>query len=159
MIRTARTRGSVGPRALVPRFVEEFGDRRDRILDYGAGPQAAHAKRLRAAGFTVDAHDLARPIELRPRHYDIAYASNVINIQPDAEHTIAVLEEIRATLRPGGALFFNYPEPRYQAAIPEEICDLAEGVFGGPIFEIRYGSGKIYRAKRRHESQKAARTK
>ena len=113
--RTARGRGIIGPKALVPRWVEEHVSRGSLILDYGAGPAMLHTLRLREVGFMVDAYDIGDnctkdhlPI-LPVGEYDVVMASNVFNVQPTICDLRWTIRETYRALVPGGRLVANWP--------------------------------------------------
>lgn len=113
--RTARGRGSIGPKAIVPQWVSEHFTRGSLILDYGAGPAMLHTLRLREAGFMVDAYDVGD--NWTPKHlitipfgeYDVVMASNVLNVQPTINDLRRVLRECHRALAHGGRLVANWP--------------------------------------------------
>ena len=130
---THRGIGAVGPRALVPRVVQNMGAllTAPTILDFGAGPQAYHTQGLRMLGFNATAWDVGGnfvegvhdPHALE-RTYDIVMASNVLNVQPNLAILHAVIRELFHLVAPGGVLVCNYPEsprriPVKRAAIKE----------------------------------------
>jgi len=89
-----------------------------RILDYGAGPTAPSSKFLRQRGYhNVVAYDL--PLNMRAGihdsnamnhalHYEVVFASNVLNVQRTPNEIENMLKEIYGVLRPGGIFIFNY---------------------------------------------------
>lgn len=121
---TSRNTGAVGAKALVPRMVAQLAAPEDRILDFGAGKDAAHAARLRAdnnlnvtawefgSNFNPELHDRLA----LSKKYDIVYASNVINVQNSVQMLRDTLRQIHNTLKPGGIFIGNLPfEPRKNA--------------------------------------------
>lgn len=124
---TARTRGVVGPRAKVPRIVAQSAKPWMRILDYGAGPDATHAKLLRDLGFKVTAHEFGANV--RPgihdpkalgRRYDLVYASNVLNVQATREMLRWTLQEVHRLIDRGGSAVVNYPTKPRKAGLSTE---------------------------------------
>jgi SAM-dependent methyltransferase len=117
--RTYRKTLPGGATAVVPRVVAGAARPGDRILDYGAGTAAVHARELAARGLDVTAYDIGGNFDpavhdprALSRTYDLVYASNVINVQPDAFRLELLLDAVAAVLRPGGRFVANYPEPR-----------------------------------------------
>lgn len=122
VIKTARRRGAVGGKALVPRAFMELFQRGyinplAIVLDFGAGP-GDHARALRKEGFRVTAHEFLEspyydvvfhdPYALEHK-YDVVYASNVLNVQPSVEALRTTLEEIYSVMKPNAIFIANYP--------------------------------------------------
>jgi SAM-dependent methyltransferase len=134
--RTARSRGAVGAKALVPRYVEAVALPGQTILDFGAGPEALHAKRLRQTGLDVTAHEIGAnqnenhdPTALF-RQYDIVFASNVLNVQPRSSDLWDALRQIHGAVRPGGFAVLNYPEsPRKLPLNARQMEEIVYAVF------------------------------
>ena len=121
---TSRSAGAVGAKAIVPRYVEhhekthhadEKGKR--KLLDFGAGKDAAHAKRLREKGHDVTAHEFGAnqqkgvhdPDALKKKHH-LAYASNVLNVQSNHKMMHHTLTQVRHALHKDGHFVANYPD-------------------------------------------------
>lgn len=127
---TSRSAGSVSAKALVPRYVEANVDKKASILDFGAGKDAVHAKRLKDNGFeNIVAYDfganskdgLHDPKALS-RKYDCVYASNVLNVQSSPQMMQTTLDSIANAVKPGGIFVGNFPEsPRKSDKITPEI--------------------------------------
>lgn len=125
--RTYRKTLPGGAKPVVPRVVAAVARPGDRILDFGAGTAAVQARDLRAQGFAVTAHDIGSNVDPRvhdprslSRRYDLVYASNVLNVQPDAFRLEMLLDQVAGVLAPGGRFVANYPEPRKGGlSIPE----------------------------------------
>lgn len=122
--KTSRSRGSIGPNAIVPRWVRDNADKDDAILDFGAGKGARHTVRLREDGFNVVAHefganvqDIHSPLALL-RRYDVVYASNVLNVQSSREMLRTTLSFIAPIVEDDGIFVANYP------AAPRKTKDL-----------------------------------
>ena len=113
----------------MPAFVRRYALPGQRVLDFGAGPEARKA--MRALGLDVTAYDSGE--NLRPgvhdpgalsRTYDIVLAANVLNTA-DTEALLATLDQIAAAVRPsgvtsatdpGGIALLNLPsDPRKRA--------------------------------------------
>ena len=117
---TCRSTGAVGRMALVPRVVPAFARKSDKILDFGAGKNAVHTMNLRAEGYNVTAYEIGNnfdPIyhdsKALNRKYDVVYASNVLNVQPNRDYLDRVLTTITKVLKKDGKFIANYPaDPR-----------------------------------------------
>lgn len=119
---TSRAAGAVGAKALVPRHVEaveaKHNDKANRhLLDFGAGHEAAHAKRLREKGHNVTAHEFGSnqkpgvhdPDALKKKYHHV-YASNVLNVQSNKKMMGHTLDQIHKATHKGGAFTGNFPE-------------------------------------------------
>jgi hypothetical protein len=121
---TARSAGAIGPRALVPRTVQEVASPDDTILDFGAGPKEAHAQNLREDGFNVTAWDFGKNPEALYRQYDIVYASNVLNVQSSLDMLERTVGQIADLVRPGGTFIGNLPlSPRKSPDLNPETLE------------------------------------
>jgi SAM-dependent methyltransferase len=97
----------------------------DRLLDFGAG-SGRLCKIMRDAGFEIDGVELSSQArveaktrfgfefrstlaEMPENYYDWVIAIEVLEHLPDPGHT---LNELRARLKPGGALFLTTPNAR-----------------------------------------------
>jgi len=113
---TSRSMGAVGAKAIVPRYVESIALDSDRILDFGAGKDATHARRMNERGLHVVAHEFGKnfiqgihtPGALAYR-YNIVYASNVINVQNTVNMLGETIESLAGSVRKSGILVLNYP--------------------------------------------------
>ncbi len=124
--KTSRANGAVGGKALVPRHVEavESGLGKDRrILDFGAGKDAAHTQHLKSKGFNVTAHEFGdnqKPGLHDPKALDKQYhhvfASNVLNVQSSKEMMSKTLDSIHKSVLPGGKFTANFPESPRKAS-------------------------------------------
>lgn len=90
MIRTARSNGAVGKKAILPNFISEIPSLKEHlILDFGCGKDAIHVQMLRNQGFEyvygLDLQPLSNPnfdaSENGSLPWHLVYASNVLNIQ------------------------------------------------------------------------------
>ena len=113
---TSRNSSAVGAKAITPRYVQSVAKPEDKILDFGAGKDAAHTKRLREAGLNVTAHEFGSnqnenhdPHALEKK-YDHVYASNVLNVQSNKRMLGDTLNQIHKTIKPGGRFTANFPE-------------------------------------------------
>jgi hypothetical protein len=128
--KTSRSSGSVSGKALVPRYVEVNIDKRSSILDFGAGKDAIHSKRLRDSGFkNVTAYDFGsnskdglHDSDALSKRYDCVFASNVLNVQSSMSMLKFTLDSIRKAVKPGGVFIGNFPEsPRKSEEITNEV--------------------------------------
>ena len=119
--KTSRTSGAVGGKALVPRHVEaveaEHKGTGRRILDFGAGKDAAHTMALREKGHDVTAHEFGdnqqeglHDKDALSKQYHHVYASNVLNVQSSRAMLSHTLDQIHRSTLPGGAFTGNFPD-------------------------------------------------
>lgn len=113
---TSRTMGAIGANAVVPRHVRQIAKKEDKILDFGAGKHAAHAQSLKGEGYNVTAHEFGdnqvkglHDPQALSRKYDLAYASNVLNVQSSPEMLGKTLDQIKGSLHPHGSFIANLP--------------------------------------------------
>jgi len=133
--KTSRTLGAIGAKALVPRHVAEIAKPEHKVLDFGAGKDAAHAQRLRSEhGLNVTAHEFGDnqrkgvhdPNALN-RRYHVVYASNVLNVQGerhpgDREMFKSTIKQIHGALHKGGSFVGNFPaSPRYNSMTADDV--------------------------------------
>ncbi|HEY6020162.1 MAG TPA: hypothetical protein VIY48_09750 [Candidatus Paceibacterota bacterium] len=107
-----------------------------RILDYGAGWKAIHARGLRDLGYEVVAHDFGRNFDpavhdagALSRVYDVVYASNVLNVQCTTSALARTLYELASVVEPErGFAVVNYPtDPRKMPGISAQEVRRALG--------------------------------
>ena len=147
--RTSRSMGAVGAKAVVPRVVRDWIQPTDKVLDFGAGKDAAHAVRLKGEGYDVTAHEfgsnqkegLHDPQALTNGPYDVVYASNVLNVQSKPQMMERTLRQIRRALKPGGIFIANFPkQPRKMSDLtPDQLAAQIASVFGVPAMSVRPG--------------------
>ena len=134
------------------------------ILDFGCGKGAPHTVALQEwlnnqplyATYhkRVWAYDIGNNspqkddgfIATFPYHsYDMVILSNVLNVQPDPDLVVSVLDQAWKFVKPGGRLVVNYPHnPRYSGMIHGEVSSLIHnlpeldsvGVFPGRVWEV-----------------------
>lgn len=155
--KTARSKGAVGQKAILPMFVWHATKPEQSILDFGAGPMAIHASLL----FSLDrphtvAHDFGDNFvagvhdpEALSREYDVVYASNVLNVQATTEMLEETLAEIWQCVKPGtGRFICNYPRsPRKLPGLTIAALKTVLGYFYQSI--EYYGRGVIICRQRR----------
>lgn len=142
--KTSRSMGAVGSKAITPRYVESIATTEDNILDFGAGKDAAHAKRLNGLGLNVTAYDFGNNVkdgihnpDALSDKYDIVYASNVMNVQSGEDMARQTLEQIRDSVRDGGVAIFNYPtSPRYTGMSADDMKSVVVDIFGSGIVRV-----------------------
>ena len=135
------------PRQILPKFVIEHAKKIRRkpsnikILDFGAGRDIFGTKMIREAGFDCTAWEIGANFnkELHDYHalkrkYDIVFASNVLNVQPTIEDTIAIMVDVRNNLlveqERGGYFFCNFPmKPRHNGMTDMQLEMHLKSVF------------------------------
>jgi len=151
--KTCRDRGSVGERALVPRYILKHSDIGKTYLDFGAGKRARHVETLRMHGLEVDAYDFGDNfvrglhVKLGKKKYDVVYASNVLNVQTNEEMLHKTLLEIVGVC--SEEFICNYPESprkcrnisvgRLREILEEYFLEVERvgGSSGAPIFRCK----------------------
>jgi hypothetical protein len=119
---TSRNSGAIGAKAITPKYVAAVAQPHHKILDFGSGKDAAHAKTLRTKGFHVTAHEFGdnqnenHDPEALTRQYDHVFASNVLNVQGSKEMMGHTLDQIHKATKKGGAFTGNFPESPRKAA-------------------------------------------
>lgn len=117
--KTARGAGAIGPNARVPRFILETRGETplDRVLDFGAGPNAFHTVALRQEGMTVTAWEFGQnfnpevhnPNALREK-YENVMLSNVLNVQSSIDMLRKTVAQAAACVSKRGRLVANFPK-------------------------------------------------
>ena len=119
---TSRTNGASAKnkdgsvRAVVPKYVAQYINKEESILDFGAGRDAVHTKWLREQGFDIVAYDFGDNViegvhdkDALSKKYSVIMASNVLNVQSSMQMMFATLRQIYDSLEYGGKLVCNYP--------------------------------------------------
>jgi len=108
--------------AVIPKLVRQMFPKSFKILEYGADPEVVNQLSLKLLGFDVDAYNFGQnwregmQKEVLPAHYDLIYASNVINNWSTVELVNENLVRISRGLKNKGTFLTNYPKsPRYMA--------------------------------------------
>ena len=127
--RSARSSGAVGRFPLCYRALRSLMSpcTTAEILDFGAGPAAAHTKTLMEDGYRATAYDFGDNItseidaDALSRSYEVVVASNVLNVQ-EPELLSATLNQLYDAVKPAGCLVWNYPaSPRYGGLTTKEM--------------------------------------
>lgn len=116
-------------RQALPAIVMEHAKKTDKILDFGAGKDIFGTKQLREAGFDCTAWEIGENFNPQlhdyhalERDYDIVFASNVLNVQPDGGAVAEILLDVQGVLKDGGLFFCNFPrDPRHNTLEQEDI--------------------------------------
>lgn len=153
--KSCRSEGAVGRDPLCYRELRErqyLNTPFCTVLDFGAGKNAVHTKKLREEGWDIDAYEFGANVtdehikEIKIT-YDIVIASNVLNILNSNGMLVKTLNEIANAIEPGGILICNYPaNPRYLPDVDGvsikrrllrrgfEVEELPSGTKKGPVF-------------------------
>jgi hypothetical protein len=138
-------------RQALPKIVMEHVNKTDKILDFGAGKDALGTKLLRDAGFDCTAWEIGNNfvVGLHDYHaidhdYDVVFASNVLNVQPDGGSITEILLDIQGLLKDGGLFFCNFPrKPRHNPLGCDDVetmlrlmCHTHDG-YGGVVESIQ----------------------
>ena len=110
--KTFRSSGAVGGKAITPKYVSETSSEGQSVLNYGAGKPDVdiHSHALRKQGLEVSTHDFWSPNpEALAKKHDTVFASNVLNVQDSNKMFSATLDEITASVKPGGRAVMNLP--------------------------------------------------
>ncbi len=140
--KTSRNSSAIGAKAVTPLVVHEFIDlfyekENVQVLDYGAGKDAAHARRFLNNGYYCTAHEFGANFDNRyhdplalTREYDIVYASNVLNVQTGIGMMRDTLAECCAATKQSGRFIANYPrDPRKAGLSDKEVEDILHEYF------------------------------
>jgi len=132
--------GPFAKNRIVPKVVELYAKPESEILDYGAGKGMIQAKKLIKKGFKVTAYDFGDNVtkehdrKALDRKYDIVYASNVLNVQPNTRTLNVTLKEIEGAVKKGGLAIVNYPKK------PRKVKDITREDMDKKIMELFPGS-------------------
>jgi hypothetical protein len=148
MVKTARASGAIGRDPLVYRWFREESDCPIyrfsgldasipiKVLDYGSGPDAVHARKLMHEGWEIDVMDLAlepfvNTLARSKAPYDVILCSNVLNVQPTMSAVYDVLYDLKSLAREHAMIVVNYPSsPRKAGLSINCIRSAVLGVFG-----------------------------
>jgi hypothetical protein len=134
---TSRSGGAVGGHPVTIKYVKQYAKPKMSILDFGAGSQAKQAQELKSQGMDVTAYDFghnAKPGLHDPnaldRQYHMVYASNVLNVQDSPQDLATTVQEIAASVAPGGMFIGNLPDsPRkgaFNGMTPQAGAELVQ---------------------------------
>lgn len=131
-------------RAIVPRYIAEYINKEDSILDFGAGKSAVHTQWLREKGFDVTAYDFGDNLieglhdkDALSKQYKVIMASNVINVSSSLGMLIETLQQIYNSLEKGGILVCNYPaSPRKMELAAKDMATIIYSIFRGRIDKV-----------------------
>lgn len=113
-------------RSIVPNLIPSlYNDKNISILDYGSGRNAWHSRYLISLGYNVTAYEIGKNFNdlyhsktSLKSVYDVVYASNVLNVQPNVVFLKTVLSEIEQCTSDNGSFICNYPySPRKNKSI------------------------------------------
>ena len=132
-------------RAIVPRYVAEYINKEDSLLDFGAGKDAVHTKWLKEQGFNVTAYDFGDNIiagihdkDALSKKYSVIMASNVLNVQSSMQMMFMTLRQIYDSLEYGGKFVCNYPSsPRKMELLTARDLEfILQRTFGGSVERV-----------------------
>ena len=153
--KTSRNSNAVGHNALVPRIIIDYITPDINVLDFGAGKQATHAKRLNEQGYNVTAYEFGdnsvkgiHDPQALSRTYAVVYASNVLNVQSNLNMLDNTIETIKKVMTDTGIFIANYPlSPRKFNFSGKEMFDhfknhfntveLIHGSISNPVFLLK----------------------
>lgn len=148
---TSRTNGASAKnkdgsvRAVVPRYVAQYINKEEKLLDFGAGRDAVHTKWLRELGFNVTAYDFGDNIieglhdkDALSKKYSVIMASNVLNVQSSMTMLRGTLRQIYDSLEYGGKFVCNYPSsPRKMELLTaRNLAFILKQTFGGSVERV-----------------------
>ena len=123
-------------RAVTPKYIIASSDKKEKILDFGAGVKAYHSKQMFKMGFNITAYDFGENVTdfhdegALLRKYDTVFASNVLNIQSSTDMLNETLDQMWNAVKVGGRLVINYPtSPRYLKMSTQEMDSLLKKEF------------------------------
>ena len=126
--KTSRGSGAVGTKALVPRYVMENVNTDKTVLDFGAGKQAVHSKRLSEKGYKVVAFDFGdnqtdfHNDNALDETYNVIMLSNVLNVQQSLDMLNNTLIDVNKAMDSNTSIYANYPtSPRYLGVSKKEL--------------------------------------
>lgn len=128
-------------RAIVPRYIEQHIQQDKIILDFGSGKRAIHTQYLRERGYDVTAYDFGdncidgvHDKDALLKHFDVVFASNVLNVSSNKEMLEDTLKDIAECIGNNGTAIFNYPSsPRKACMETKEVEDIVKEVFSNVV--------------------------
>lgn len=148
---TSRTNGASAKnkdgsvRAVVPRYVAQYINKEESLLDFGAGRDAVHTQWLRELGFNATAYDFGENCieglhdkDALNKQYKVIMASNVLNVQSSIQMMFTTLRQIRDSLEYGGKFVCNYPSsPRKMDLLTAgDVACMLRQTFGGSVERV-----------------------
>lgn len=147
---TSRTNGASAKnkdgsvRAIVPRYVAQYINKEESLLDFGAGRDAVHTKWLRELGFNATAYDFGENCieglhdkDALSKQYKVIMASNVLNVSSSMSMLRGTLRQMYDSLEYGGKLVCNYPSsPRKMDLTATALAHMLHSVFGGNVERV-----------------------
>jgi 2-polyprenyl-3-methyl-5-hydroxy-6-metoxy-1,4-benzoquinol methylase len=148
---TSRTNGASAKnkdgsvRAVVPKYVAQYINKEEKLLDFGAGRDAVHTKWLRELGFDATAYDFGDNVieglhdkDALSKKYSVIMASNVLNVQSSMSMLWETLRQISSSLEYGGKLICNYPSsPRKMELLTARSLEhILKSFFNGTIERV-----------------------
>ena len=147
---TSRTNGASAKnkdgsvRAVVPKYVAQYINKEESLLDFGAGRDAVHTKWLREQGFNVVAWEFGDNVveglhdkDALNKQYKVVMASNVLNVSSSMNMLLGTLRQIYNSLEYGGKFVCNYPSsPRKMDLTATELAMIITSIFNGPMFRV-----------------------
>ena len=144
--RTARSSGAIGskPTVCTQYLIDNCVNPRAFVLDFGAGPKSQQANILRGRGFQhVYAYDIGKNYNpdqhvspfyrsgIPLSNYDIVFASNVLNVQPDLSHLKSTISQLHSLVEhSSGILICNFPKkPRKNECSDTRLYDILMDYF------------------------------
>lgn len=137
-------------RSVVANYVAENVEKGKKILDFGCGSDFIQGKYLNGLGFDVDGYDFGRNkpkecIDKLAPHYDVVYASNVLNVLSSSEALRETLLQIKRCLKDGAMFVANYPQsPRKLNLTAKQMENILRFYFGDDIKNIRHKSSTLW---------------
>jgi len=148
---TSRTNGASAKnkdgsvRAVVPKYVAQYINKEEKLLDFGAGRDAVHTKWLRELGFNITAYDFGDNVieglhdkDALSKKYSVIMASNVLNVQSSMNMLWGTLRQINDSLEYGGKFVCNYPSsPRKMELLTARSLEhILKSFFNGNIERV-----------------------
>ena len=147
---TSRTNGASAKnkdgsvRAVVPKYVAQYINKEEKLLDFGAGRDAVHTKWLRELGFDATAYDFGENVieglhdkDALSKQYKVIMASNVLNVQSSMNMLWGTLRQINDSLEYGGKFICNYPSsPRKMNLTASALEHILKEFFNGSIERV-----------------------
>lgn len=157
MNKTARGKGIIGSNAIMPRYIlNKDWLKARKMLDFGSGKACIQTNMLRDIhGCNVQPYDIGDNFipgihlekdEFTKDAFQLVFASNVVNVQPNEECLLETLRDMFYFVEPEiGICIFNFPsEPRKMEGLTkEDLIRYAAQVFPTVMAE-RYDGHMIF---------------